>query len=87
MTLISDNFTSTSVTSDELVQLQLKYKDLQIALLQQKAAQLELEKAVEVSRMELTQVNNVLVAKYGLVPAKDSVNLQDGTITRASPAS
>jgi hypothetical protein len=79
MTLISDNFTSTSVTSDELVQLQLKYKDLQIALLQQKAA--------EVSRMELTQVNNVLVAKYGLVPAKDSVNLQDGTITRASPAS
>jgi hypothetical protein len=84
---VSDNLTGTSVTPEELVQLQLRYKDLQIALLQQKAAQLELEKAVEISRMELSQFNNILVAKYGLVPAKDSVNLQDGTITRASPAS
>jgi hypothetical protein len=72
----------TAISQEELIQLQLKYKDFQIASLQQKAAQQELEKAVEAARAELVKLNDAVNAKYRLDPAKDRINLQDGTIAR-----
>jgi anion-transporting ArsA/GET3 family ATPase len=71
-----------AISSEDLSQLLIKYKDFQIASMQQKLAVQELEKAVESARSELVKLNDAVNQKYHLDPAKDKINLQDGTITR-----
>jgi hypothetical protein len=72
----------TVISFEDLTQLQLKYKDFQLATMQQKLAAQELEKALENARSELVKLNDAVNLKYRLDPAKDKINLQDGTITR-----
>ena len=81
-TTVDEPIANKVISSEDLVQLQLKYKDFQLATLQQKLAVQELEKAVELARSELVKCNDAVNLKYRLDPSKDRINLQDGVIAR-----
>lgn len=74
------------VSREDLLPMQLAWKEMENAALKQQVVQMQVEKAaaaVEASKSVVNDLNITLNSKYGLDVQKDRINIETGEITRA----
>ena len=77
---------ATAMLREDLLPMQLAWKEMENTALKHQIAQTQVEKAAQVfenAKTLMGDLNTVLNKKYGLDVSKDKINIEDGVITRA----
>ncbi len=75
-----------AMLKEDLLPMQLAWKEMENAALKHQIAQTQVDKAAQVfeeAKALMSDMNTALNGKYGLDVGKDKISIEDGSITRA----